>query len=74
MNHLTNLKRGLMIPALLLNVIKTLIIDKAQDLAAEHVKGAIERNLSYEDKEALDKLVDEMPDNAFKNVKEFLQG
>ena len=62
-----------MIPALLLNVIKSLIVDKAQDLATEHVRSALSGVLSDDDKKILDKIVDEMPDNTFKNVSDFLK-
>ena len=62
-----------MIPALLLNVIKSLIVDKAQDLATEHVSSALSGVLSDDDKKILDKIVDEMPDNTFKNVSDFLK-
>ena len=62
-----------MIPALLLNVIKGLIVDKAQDLAVEHVKSAIGSVLSEDDMKELDKVVDKMEDNGFTNVSDFLK-
>ena len=62
-----------MIPALLLNVIKGLIVDKAQDLAVEHVKSAIGSILSEDDMKELDKVVDKMEDNGFTNVSDFLK-
>ena len=55
---------------MLLNVIKGLVIDKAQDLATDHVQKAIDDNLSDDQKAALDAVVDAMPENSFKNVKE----
>jgi len=55
---------------MLLNVIKGLVMDKAQDLATDHVQKAIDDNLSDDQKVALDAVVDAMPDNSFKNVKE----
>jgi len=55
---------------MLLNVIKGLVMDKAQDLATDHVQKAIDDNLSDDQKIALDAVVDAMPDNSFKNVKE----
>tara|TARA_R100000808_G_scaffold8003_1_gene22898 strand:- start:20247 stop:20423 length:177 start_codon:yes stop_codon:yes gene_type:complete len=55
---------------MLLNVIKGLVMDKAQDLATDHVQKAIDENLSDDQKVALDAVVDAMPDNSFKNVKE----
>ena len=62
-----------MIPALLLNVIKGLIVDKAQNLAVEHVKSAIGGILSDDDMKELDKIVDGMEDNGFSNVSDFLK-
>ena len=59
-----------MLEAMLLNVIKGLVMDKAQDLATDHVQKAIDDNLSDDQKVALDAVVDAMPDNSFKNVKE----
>ena len=55
---------------MLLNVIKGLVMDAAQDLKDEHVMPMIEEKVGAENMEALDKVVDAMPDNAFKNVKE----
>ena len=60
--------------ALLLNMIKSLVIDKAQSLAQEHVQEAIDNNLSDDQKHVLDAVVDAMPDNGFKSVKDFLNG
>ena len=59
-----------MLETLLLNTIKSLVLDKAQSLAKEHVQDAIDRNLNDEQKHALDAVVDAMPDNSFKSVKE----
>jgi len=59
-----------MLEAMLLNVIKGLVMDAAQDLKDEHVMPMIEEKVGAENMEALDKVVDAMPDNAFKNVKE----
>jgi hypothetical protein len=61
-----------MLPALLLNVVQSLVLDKAQSLAKEHVADAIERNLDEDQKKMLDDVVDMMPDNKFKTFKEFL--
>ena len=61
-----------MLEAMLLNVIKGLVMDKAQDLATDHVQKAIDDNLSDDQKVALDAVVDAMPDNSFKSVKELL--
>ncbi len=59
-----------MLEALLLNVVKGLVMDAAQDLKDEHVMPMIEEKIGAENMEALDKVVDAMPDNAFKSVKE----
>ena len=57
-------------PALLINIIQSLVVDKAQDLAVEHVQKAIDDNLSDNQKVLLDAVVEEMPDNPFKSMKE----
>jgi len=54
-------------PALLINIIQSLVVDKAQDLAVEHVQKAIDDNLSDN---LLDAVVEEMPDNPFKSFKD----
>ncbi len=59
-----------MLEALLLNVVKGLVMDAAQDLKDEHVMPMIEEKIGAENMEALDKVVDAMPDNAFKSVKD----
>ena len=61
-----------MLPALLLNVVQSLIVDKAQSLGKEHVADAIERNLDEDQKKMLDDVVDMMPDNQFKTFKDFI--
>ena len=61
-----------MLPALLLNVVQSLVLDQAQSLAKEHVADAIERNLDEDQKKMLDDVVDMMPDNQFKTFKEFI--
>ena len=59
-------------PALLINIIKSMVVDKAQDLAVavEHVQKAIDDNLNDNQKKLLDAVVEEMPDNPFKSIKE----
>ena len=57
-------------PALLLNVLQSLVVDKAQSLAVEHVQKAIDDNLNDNQKKLLDAVVEEMPDNPFKSMKE----
>ena len=59
-----------MLEALLINTIKSLIMDKAQSLASDHVEAMIEANFDDEQKKALDAVVDAMPDNSFKSVRE----
>ena len=61
-----------MIPALLRNVIQSLVVDQAQSLAKEHVAKVMEDNLSEDQMKMIDAVVDEMPENSFKSVKEFL--
>ena len=61
-----------MVPALLLNVIQSLVVDQAQSLAKEHVAKVMEDNLSEDQLKMVDAVVDQMPENTFKSVKEFL--
>ena len=61
-----------MLTALLLNVIQSLIVDQAQSLAKEHVAKVMEDNLSEDQLKMVDSVVDQMPENSFKSVKEFL--
>ena len=56
--------------ALLINVLKSLVMDKAQNLAVEHVTKAIDDNLDDDQKQLLDFVVEEMPDNSFKSIKD----
>lgn len=59
-----------MLETLLLNTIKSLVMDKAQSLASDHVEAMIDANFNKDQREALDKVVDAMPDNTFKSVRE----
>ena len=59
-----------MLETLLLNTIKSLVMDKAQSLASDHVEAMIDANFDNDQREALDKVVDAMPDNSFKSVRE----
>ena len=61
-----------MIPTLLLNVLKTLILDSATDCAKKHIEEAIHRNLGGLERDDLDKLIDEDKSHKFKNLSEFL--
>ena len=63
-------KENKMNPALLINIIQSLIVDKAQNLAVEHVTKAIDDNLNDTQKKMLDYVVEEMPDNSFKSIKD----
>ena len=47
-----------------------MVVDKAQDLAVEHVQKAIDDILNDNQKKLLDAVVEEMPDNPFKSMKE----
>ena len=62
-----------MVASLLLNVIQSLVVDQAQSLAKEHVAKVMEDNLSEDQIKMIDAVVDEMPENSFKSVKEFLR-
>jgi hypothetical protein len=59
-----------MLEAMLLNVIKGLVMDKAQSLASDHVEAMLDAHLDDDAKHALDAVVDSMPENSFKNVRE----
>ena len=57
-------------PALLINILQSLVVDKAQDLAMQHVQKAVDDNLNDTQKKMLDYVVEEMPDNSFKSFKD----
>ena len=61
-----------MIPGLLLNIIQSLVVDKASTLAKEHVEKVMSDNLSEDQIKMIDAVVDEMPENSFKSVKQLL--
>lgn len=61
-----------MLPVLLFNVISGLVIDKATDLAQEHVEDMIDSILPQEAKEELDELVKQDPDHPFETAKDAL--
>ena len=63
-------KEKKMNPALLINIIQSLVMDTAQNLAVEHVTKAIDDNLNDTQKKMLDYVVEEMPDNSFKSIKD----
>ena len=60
-----------MVPALLLNVIQSLIVDSASTLAKDHVTKMISDNLSEDQIKMIDAVVEEMPENNLKSVKDF---
>lgn len=59
-----------MLEAFLLNMVKELVVSKAQNLVAEQV----EELIPEEHQETLNNIVDKMDDNSFNNVKDFLRG
>ena len=63
-----------MLPMLLFNVVSGLIVDKAQDLAIEHVEKMIDDILPDDAKEELDELIKSDPAHKFESAKEELQG
>ena len=62
------------VASLLFNVISGLVVDKATDLATEHVEDMIEELLPDEAKKELDKIVKEDPSHQFETAKEALIG
>ena len=65
-----------MIPlaGMLFNVVAGLVVDKAQDLATEHVEKMIDDILPDKAKKELDKIVKEDPTHTFDNAKDALIG
>ena len=63
-----------MLPVLLFNVIAGLVIDKAQDLAKEHVEAMIDDLLPDSAKKELDKVVKADPSHTFTTAKDALMG
>ena len=61
-----------MLPVLLFNVIAGLVVDKAQDLAVEHVESMIDDLLPDTAKKELDKVIKADPTHEFTNTKEAL--
>jgi len=57
---------------LLFNVISSLVVDKATDLATEHVESMIDDLLPASAKKELDKFIKDDPAHTFKNAKEAL--
>ena len=63
-----------MLPLLLFNVISSLVVDKATDLATEHVESMIDDLLPDSAKKELDKAIKEDPSHIFDNAKDALMG
>ena len=59
-----------MLEVMLLNTIKSLVVSKAQNLVSDQVQQALNDNLNEEQLHALDAVVDAMPENSLKNVKD----
>jgi len=59
---------------LLFNTIAGLVVDKAQDLASEHVEKMIDDLLPDKAKKELDKIVKEDPAHTFETAKDALLG
>jgi hypothetical protein len=63
-----------MLPLLLFNVISSLVVDKATDLAIEHVESMIDDLLPDSAKKELDKVIKADPAHTFTNAKDALIG
>ena len=63
-----------MLPLLLFNVISSLVVDKATDLATEHVESMIDDLLPASAKKELDKFIKDDPAHTFDNAKDALMG
>ena len=63
-----------MLPVLLFNVISSLVVDKATDLATEHVENMIDDLLPESAKKELDKVIKDDPSHTFDNAKDALMG
>jgi|TARA_B110000263_G_scaffold189317_1_gene167003 hypothetical protein len=59
---------------LLFNVISGLVVDKATDLATEHVESMIDDLLPASAKKELDKFIKDDPSHTFTNAKDALMG
>ena len=63
-----------MLPVLLFNVISGLVVDKATDLATEHVEEMIDDLLPDNAKKELDKIIKDDQSHTFDNAKDALMG
>ena len=59
-----------MLASMLFNVVAGLIVDKAQDLAKEHVEDMIDNILPDDAKDELDKIIKDDPTHTFDNAKD----
>ena len=59
---------------MLFNVLSSLVVDKATDLAQEHVEDMIEDLLPESAKKELDKVINDDPSHQFTNAKDALMG
>tara|TARA_Y100000996_G_C22364749_1_gene578411 strand:- start:48 stop:356 length:309 start_codon:yes stop_codon:yes gene_type:complete len=59
---------------MLFNVVAGLVVDKAQDLASEHVEKMIDDILPEKSRKELDKVIKEDPTHTFDNAKDALMG
>ena len=59
---------------MLFNVVAGLVVDKAQDLAQDHVEKMIDDILPDKAKKELDKVVKDDPTHTFNNAKDALMG
>ena len=62
------------VAGLLWNVLSGLVVDKATNLAKEHVDKMIDDVLPDKQRKELDKIIKEDPDHAFDNAKDALMG
>ena len=58
---------------ILLGILKTLVVDKATNMVAEHEKKAVE-DLGQQAKAEIDKAVSDDATHAFNDLKSFLKG
>ena len=62
------------VASLLFNVISGLVVDKATDLATQHVEEMIDDLLPDNAKKELDKIIKDDPSHTFDNAKDALMG
>ena len=62
----------MILETVVLNLLQKFVLDPACSVAKEEIADFFEENLDDDGKKAMDAVVDAMPDNTFKNVKDFL--